>query len=113
MRKQKNIQVVIIEPKQMPRLETIPNTLEAKQKIVGGMIEKITLNSEVDMLVNEEGLYLGLEPNFQMKDLGLIVGTVMFLGYDQEGNFRSLADDWAELIMDTFTGKREKNDRTH
>ena len=39
MKKEEMITVVIVEPDQPARVETIENTLEAKQAIVGGRIE--------------------------------------------------------------------------
>ena len=39
--KQKDIQVLIVEPMKLPRLETIKNTLAELQQIVGGFIEVI------------------------------------------------------------------------
>ena len=38
-----NIRVLIVEPWELPREAVIPNTLQAKQEIVEGLIEAITL----------------------------------------------------------------------
>ena len=54
------IDVLIVEPNKLPYEKTIENTLEAKQEIVGGLIECTGLlkDSEVSIICNEEGKYL-------------------------------------------------------
>lgn len=67
MEKQKEIQVLIVEERKAPYAKTIPNTLKAKQEIVGGLIEIVGLDRckerSVDIVVNEEGLLLDLPIN--------------------------------------------------
>ena len=58
--------VLIVEPGKNPIPAEIENTLEAKQKIVGGLIEMVTPVQHHDdavLICNEEGKINGLEPN--------------------------------------------------
>ena len=54
MTKKEMITVVIVEPDQPARVESIENTLEAKQAIVGGRSECLGFNG-YDIIFNEEG----------------------------------------------------------
>lgn len=54
------ITVLVVEPEKEPYLRMIDNTLEAKQKIVGGYIENVVIslsgsNRYINIVVNEEG----------------------------------------------------------
>lgn len=61
---QERISVLLIQPKQKPRVVEIPNTLEAMQKLVGGNIEEyMPFNDGVALVCNEEGKMMGLPPN--------------------------------------------------
>jgi len=47
------IKVLIVEPIMDPYIKEISNTLEEKQKIVGGLIQKTELENNVDLIYNE------------------------------------------------------------
>lgn len=105
MTKEKQIKVVIIEPKKAPRVEMIENTLEAKQKIVGGDIEVIRY-SQFDLIVNEEGHRLELEPNFGIGTT-YVLGTAFYVGVDyDEGEFKSLDEKWIQYILSCFKERK-------
>lgn len=53
--KENEITVLKVEPGKVPETVTIPNTLDAMQKEVGGYIEVIPLN-DVCMVCNEDGI---------------------------------------------------------
>ena len=60
------IKVLIVKVGESPQVVEIENTLEAKQKIVGGYIEMACPPIHDDSAViicNEEGKLMGLEPN--------------------------------------------------
>ena len=60
------MRVLIVEPNHNPRVAEIENTLEAKQEIVGGLIEMTCPPIHPDdavILCNEEGKFNGSEPN--------------------------------------------------
>lgn len=57
------IKILIVEPMMDPYIKEIVNTLEEKQKIVGGLIQFVELEDSVDLILNEEGKTLNLEMN--------------------------------------------------
>lgn len=110
-KKEKNITVVVMEPDQVAEVRVIENDLSVLQGIVGGNIECVRMEDH-DIIINEEGKYLDLEPNFfiyQGRDY--IAGTAIFTGVDYyEGEFKSLTEEQIKLITGAFKG-REKNHR--
>lgn len=56
-------------------------SLEAAQKAVGGPVEMVTLRDGRQVLVNEEGLWLGLPVNYEASALcgRVIVGNALVL----------------------------------
>ncbi len=92
---QRNINVLYIEPNKLPIKKTIKNSLEEKQKLVGGYIEYTYLNdcNDIAIVCNEEGKLLGLPPN---RDIGhdIICGNFFIVGDDPElGEDRSLTEE--------------------
>ena len=79
-----NLIVLYVEPKKLPKQITIKNTLEEKQKLVGGLIEYTNLidDNSVLLICNEEGKILGLPYN---RDIGhdIIAGPFILVGNDQ------------------------------
>ena len=80
------ISVIIKEPGKKPKRKTIKNTLEAMQKVVGGHIETVTLAENIVLVVNEDGIPLGLPYNCNMfGHIGhTIYGTLMLVGTEGE-----------------------------
>lgn len=80
----------------------IENTLEAKQKYVGGLIQVVSLNSNVDIICNDEGKLQGLVPNRAFTDdediLDIFVGNIFACRHDNEGNFTSIKDEDIPVI---------------
>lgn len=105
MNKENEIRVVIIEPGKGPREETISNTLEAFQKIVGGYIEVVGLSGKDRMIINEEGKLNDLPYNviatniFQdaTHSIDYIVGTAI-IAATRGDNFASLDPVTATLL---------------
>lgn len=80
---------------QPAKIVTIPNTLQAKQRLVGGLIEVIQYE-DVLLICNEEGKILNMPPNLVF-DYDYIAGNCFIIGDDYEnGNFRSLTLDEIE-----------------
>jgi Domain of unknown function (DUF3846) len=100
MTKKEMITVVIVEPNQPARVEKIENTLEAKQAIVGGLIDCIGFDG-YDIIFNDEGKFLDLEPNFGIfGGQDYIAGTAIFAGINYDtGEFTSL--DKAHIVAIT------------
>ena len=78
---------------------TIPNTLRALQKTVGGYIETVTLDNGVVLICNEEGKIRDMPYNFTHRQMfGAIplqypiFGTVIACGVD--------GDEFADIPID-------------
>ena len=100
---QDNIKVLVIEPYNEPYEKVIPNTLNAKQQIVGGNIEYAYLNNDdnVALICNEEGKILGLPFN---RDIGhdIIAGTFIIVGDDDSGEDKSLTKQQIDKYKNKF-----------
>lgn len=93
------MKVVVKEPNKAPIEKDIENTLEALQELVGGWIEFSVYNN-FDIVVNEEGKLMGLEPNLINEYNDVLVGTVVFVGEaDDEGE---LTDVNVDKVMRMF-----------
>ena len=89
----------------------IENTLEELQSIVGGYIEIPFLgnrfaNEVIDVIINEEGKFMSLEPQIAVLERGtnrildLVVGTCIFASHDDEGETVGLTDKQIKVIKD-------------
>ena len=77
----------------------IENTLEAEQKFVGGLIECTAITEEIELICNEEGWLIGLEPRVMIRELETIIaGDCFICRHDRQGNFKSIRDEDLELI---------------
>lgn len=80
-----------------PEVVEIDDTLEAKQKLVGGLIEVVPYD-DFDIVCNEEGKLLGLYPN-AIFDYDMINGNFFIVGEDYDkGEFKSLTDEDIEQL---------------
>lgn len=78
----------------------IDNELEAFQNIVGGYIETLPVDDEIQMIVNEEGKLLSLLPNFAWRG-DYIVGPAIFCRWDEDtGEFMDAKEIDRETIED-------------
>ena len=87
----------------------IENTLKALQEIVGGWIEIPFISEKlyeegIDIIINEEGKLIGLEPQIAIvqkgknKILDLVMGNCIFASHDEEGNTIGLNDRQIKVI---------------
>lgn len=77
----------------------IENTLQAEQEFVGGLIECTAITEEIDLVCNEEGWLIGLEPRVMISELETIIaGDCFICRHDRQGNFKSIKDEDLELI---------------
>jgi hypothetical protein len=103
--KEKNIKVVIVEPQKPARVETINNTLQTLQGLVGGYIECVR-EEGFDIIINEEGKLFEHEPNFSIYPNDYIAGTAVFAGVDySQGEFKSLTESQIKMILEPFKGR--------
>lgn len=80
----------------------IDDTLEAKQKLVGGLIEVVPYG-EYDLVCNEEGKLVGLYPNCVVNH-DMICGNFFLANSDYEtGEFKSLADEEIERLKESLS----------
>ena len=88
------MKVLIVEPGQYPREADIEPTLEAKQKIVGGLIDVAYPfpDDNVCVVLNDEGKLMGLPLNRALGDYDVIAGTFFVCGYNEE-NFVGLTPE--------------------
>lgn len=94
------ITVLIVPVNEAPYLEKIPNTLEAMQEIVGGYIEVVRAGNGINLVINEEGKLLDLEPNIWIyggKDY--LCGQFFVCLNDGFGEFNSIPRSVAELFI--------------
>lgn len=109
--KEENIKVIIIEPNKTPYVKEIPNTLEAKQEIVGGYIECVPSNfsekNSYDLIVNEEGKIMGLPWNRYVYDKqDILFGNIILAKLDElEENYVSIADTEIEFLLNQIEEK--------
>lgn len=106
-----NLTVLYVEPKKLPKQITIKNTLEEKQKLVGGLIEYTSLidDNSVLLICNEEGKILGLPYN---RDIGhdIIAGPFILVGNDQRlGEDISLTEEQIKKYTNVFNEKSIKD----
>ena len=79
------------------QVKEIDNTLKELQSIVGGYIEVVNIGNNCIIICNEEGKILNLKPNILFGN-DVIVGTIIFSKFNDEGEFISLDDEDIEFI---------------
>lgn len=96
------MKVVMVEPGQYARIAEIEDTLEAKQKAVGGLITAAYPWEELVCIVaNDEGLLNGMPLNRNIEDYQAIAGPFFVCGLSED-NFCSLTDEQAERYKKMF-----------
>lgn len=91
----KKLKGLLVKPYELPEEIELEDSLEAKQKLVGGYIECVNFHKDnnVIFICNEEGKINGMPLN---RDIGhdIIAGPFLILGDDYEnGGFKSLTDN--------------------
>lgn len=89
-------------------IEVIDNTLEAKQKFVGGTIQGICIDNErkLDIVCNDDGKLIGLPINrawiLNNEVVDFIAGEAFICRHDDEGNYCSIREEDLEFIFSMF-----------
>ena len=101
------ITVLVVEPGKVPYFKTIPNTLEAKQKEVGGYIQAIYPFAErVAILSDEEEKFKNYPMNRLLRNdvwelFEVLVGTFLIVGLSSCG-FASLSEEDRKTFFKRF-----------
>ena len=103
------MKIVVKKVGQTPEVREVENELHVFQEIVGGYIECFQIFDDVLCVCNEEGKLKGLPINFAFAG-DIIVGDVFFCA-ENEGDFESLYEYQANILMRVFTSieKNKKN----
>lgn len=104
----KTIKVLVFEPKTKPYIKEIEDTLEAKQEIVGGLIEPIHWFDDVIIVANEEAKLINKNPaNFIIEnESGVIVDIIhgsAFICCDAGEDFGSITNELVKKYESYFT----------
>lgn len=91
------IQIAVLKVGEPLSFVEIEPDLDAMQKIVGGLIEMVSIAEGLDMVCNEEGKLNGLEINFRFGNMP-IVGDVFFTRHDDGRGAVSLTEADIGLI---------------
>ena len=83
------IRILVIKTNEEPHQLKIPHTLEDMQNVVGGLVEYVELEHNVDLICNDEGKLLNLELN-RLVGNDIIAGT-FFIAGQHNGNTISLS----------------------
>ena len=109
MSKNEELKIVLKKVGEEPKIMNIENTLEAKQKLVNGWIEVVSVTDDILLVCNEEGKLENLPPNL-LFDYDYIAGDCFFIGDDYDNaDFKSLTDEQIEEIKE-ICKKRKIND---
>ncbi len=99
------IRILVVEPNKEPYQIRIEHKLENLQKIVGGLIEIVELEHNVDLICNDEGKIYNLPFNRVIRN-DIIAGTFMITG-QHKGETISLSRKQIKKYKKIF---RLKND---
>ena len=103
--KKNQIRILLKRVGKKPLVKVINNTLEEKQRLVGGLIEVVDFDDNNLLICNEEGKVANLKPNLGF-DLDYIAGDCFFIGDDyQNASFKSLSLEDCERICKEIKNK--------
>ena len=98
------LRVVVKEVGKKAKVEIVENTLEAFQEVVDGYIEILPLNSNLVIVLNEEGKLLDLETNITISNGSAkdnLVGNILFVNTNNDlGTFESITDENLDFLED-------------
>ena len=96
------IKVLFVQPHEKPYEAEIPDTLEAKQKAVGGLIEFVYNTDETALVCDEEAKITGKEGNRYLDGGGIIAGSFLVVGLGDE-DCRSLTNEEVQKYMAKYS----------
>ena len=101
------IRILVVEPDKEPYKKKIPHTLKDMQKVVGGLIEFVELEYNVDLICNEEGKIYSLPMNRAIQN-DIIAGT-FFIAGQHNGETISLSKKQIKRYKNIFKLNRDKD----
>ena len=106
MSKKEKLRCILVKVFEQPKVIEIENNLSTLQKYVGGLIDIVELEDDVDIIINDEGKLLSLSPNLVLYEFGdIIVGDFLVVG-QKNGETISLSEEKIEKYMKRFDLKR-------
>lgn len=84
-----------------PEVIELENKYEAIRDYIGGFITAVGVTEQVALYCHDEGLLEGLPVNLMYMGMP-IVGDVLFIAVDEEGESRSLTDKEVDMILNTL-----------
>lgn len=101
----KKLKILYKEVGKKPKVMEIDDTLEAKQKLVGGLIEVVPYKDNMLLICNEEGKIFDMPPNLKFEN-DYIAGDCFVIGDDSKNcGFKSLS------IEEIRTARKDLLDR--
>ena len=106
MSKKGKIRCILVKVLEQPKVIEIEHNLSTLQKYVGGTIDIVEIEEDVDIIINDEGKLLGLSPNLVLYEFrDIIVGDFLVVG-QKNGETISLSEEKIEKYMKRFDLKR-------
>ncbi len=96
------IKVLFVQPHKEPYEAEIPDTLEAKQKAVGGYIEYVYNTDETALVCDEEAKLKNKVGNRYLDGGGIIAGNFLVVGLGDE-DCRSLTDEEVQKYNEKYS----------
>lgn len=85
------MKAIIVKPNKQPVITDIEDDLFVYQQIVDGYIEAVTIGNELVALVNEDGVRLGMSPNFAI-GYTTLVGPAVIVRDTGKGHYQALTE---------------------
>ena len=101
------IRILVIKTNEEPHQLKIPHTLEDMQNVVGGLVEYVELEHNVDLICNDEGKLLNLELNRVLGN-DIIAGT-FFIAGQHKGETISLSRKQIKKYKRIFRLEKDKH----
>ena len=106
MSKKEKLRCILVKVFEQPKVIEIEHNLSTLQNYVGGLIDIVELEDDVDIIINDEGKLLSLSPNLVLYEFGdIIVGDFLVVG-QENGETISLSEEKIKKYMERFDLKR-------
>ena len=106
MSKKEKLRCILVKVFEQPKVIEIEHNLSTLQNYVGGLIDIVEIEEDVDIIINDECKLLSLSPNLVLYEFGdIIVGDFLVVG-QENGETISLSEEKIEKYMKRFDLKR-------